>query len=284
MATLNNDSVTTLAHTVVIEPVKGAVPLNLRELWEYRDLIWFFLARDIKGRYRQMALGPLWLVMGPLLNMILYSIMFGQVAKLPSEGVPYPLFIYSALLPWTLFASALTAASNSLLGYRDLIAKVYFPRLSIPIVGVLAAVVDFAVSFVILLVMMMVYGFWPGAGFWCLPFSLLLAGMTGLAVGLWWASWIVHYRDLATVLSYLVRVWMFASPVVYASSFVPEHWRFFYRFNPMTNVIESFRYGLLGVGQYSGTLMLLSFCVVTLLLIGGAYHFRKTERSIVDIA
>lgn len=269
---------------VVIEPVKGRVPLHLHELWEYRDLIWFFLARDIKGRYRQMALGPLWLVMGPLLNMILYSIMFGKVAKLPSEGIPYPLFIYSALLPWTLFAASLTAASNSLLGYRDLIAKVYFPRLTIPVVGVLGALVDFVVSFVILIVMMGVYGFLPGAGFGLLPVSLLLAGMTGLAVGLWWASWIVHYRDLATVLNYLVRVWMFASPVVYASSFVPEHWRHLYRLNPMTNVIESFRWGLLGVGSWSPWMMVLSFGVVVLFLVGGAYHFRKTERSIVDIA
>jgi lipopolysaccharide transport system permease protein len=284
MEKINSETMAASIPEVVIEPVKGVVPLNLHELWEYRDLIWFFLARDIKGRYRQMALGPLWLVMGPLLNMVLYSIIFGKVAKLPSEGIPYPLFIYSALLPWTLFAAALTAASNSLLGYRDLIAKVYFPRLTIPIVGVLAALVDFAVSFVILLVMMLAYGFWPGVEFLWLPFSLLLACMTGLAVGLWWASWIVHYRDLATVLSYLVRVWMFASPVVYASSFVPEQWQWLYRFNPMTNAIESFRYGLLGSGHFSMPMMAISFGVIILLFIGGAYHFRKTERSIVDIA
>lgn len=269
---------------VVIEPVKGVVPLNLKELWEYRDLIWFFLSRDIKGRYRQMALGPLWLVMGPILNMILYTIMFGQVAKLPSEGVPYPLFIYSALLPWTFFASALSTTSNSLLGYKDLIAKVYFPRLAIPLVGVLAAFVDFLISFLILVGMMFYYGYWPHWGVLLLPLPLLLAALTGLAVGLWWASWIVHYRDLATVLNYIVRVWMFASPVVYASSFVPEQWRLVYRFNPLTNVVESFRWSLLGVGNFSGAMMAASFGVIIIVLVGGAYYFRRTERSIVDIA
>jgi lipopolysaccharide transport system permease protein len=277
---MNKDNET----VVTIEPVKGAVPLNLHELGEYRDLIWFFLSRDIKGRYRQMALGPLWLVMGPILNTILYAVMFGQVAKLPSEGVPSLLFIYSALLPWTFFTAALTAASNSLLGYKDLIAKVYFPRLVIPIVGVLSALVDFLVSFLILIAMMAFYGYWPHVSMLLMPLPLMLAALTGLAIGMWWASWIVHYRDLATILSYIVRVWMFASPVVYATSFVPDKWLFLYRCNPLTSVIECFRWSLLGVGDFSFGMMAGSFVVAIILLIGGAYHFRRTERSIVDIA
>ena len=258
--------------------------MNVRELWEYRDLVRFFVTRDIKGRYRQMALGPLWIVMGPLLNMLLYTIIFGQVAKLPSDGIPYPVFIYSALLPWTFFSAVLMAASNSLLGYKDLISKVYFPRLAIPVAGVVSAFVDFLFSFLILLGMMAFYGYWPGSTLLLASIPLLLAALVGLGIGLWWASWIVHYRDLATVLGYIVRVWMFASPVVYAAGFVPEKWLWLYRLNPLTNVIEMFRWAILGTGRFSLGMVAVSFVIAGLLVVSGAYYFRRTERNIVDIA
>jgi lipopolysaccharide transport system permease protein len=242
------------------------------------------LWRDVKGRYRQMAFGPLWMVINPLLNMVLFTVIFGVVAKLPSDGIPYPLFNYAALLPWTFFAGALFSAANSLLSNRDLIAKVYFPRLVTPLVGVLSSLFDFAISFIILLGMMLWYGYGVSLAMLVVPVYLLLAAMTGLAVGLWAASWIVHFRDVNSVLSYLVRLWMYATPVVYATSLVPERWMGLYMLNPMANVIEGIRWALLGVGRPPDLNLLLSFIIVIPLMVAGAYYFRRTERSIVDIA
>jgi len=267
-----------------MEPVRGVVPLNLHELLEYRELIWFLLLRDLKVRYRQMALGPLWIVLSPLLNMVLFSVIFGKMAKMPSDGVPYPLFSYAALLPWAFFASSLTTAANSLLGYKDLIAKIYFPRLIIPLVGVLSALCDLLISLLILFGMMLFYGYWPGVGILMLPVYLLLGAMTALGVGLWWAAWIVHYRDLNTVLGYVVRVWMFAAPVVYGMSMIPVKWQTLYRLNPMANMIEGFRWSLLNVGTPKLGMTLLAFFLSAVLLLTGAYHFRRTERNIIDIA
>ena len=267
-----------------IQPVSGLVPLNLHELWEYRELIVFFFLRDVKGRYRQMALGPLWVVLAPLVNMVLFTVIFGRIAKLPSDGIPYPLFTYSALLPWAFFAGSLTTAAGSLLNYRQLISKVYFPRLTIPLVGMLSALFDFFISFLILIGMVLAFGYSIGFSILLVPVFLLLAALTGLAVGLWAASWIVHFRDVNTVLNYVVRVWMYASPVVYASSLVPEKLRLLYRINPMTNMIEWFRWAVLGVGEPDLKMLLLSFAIVIPVLIGGAYYYRRTERSIVDIA
>jgi len=269
---------------VDLKPAGWIVPLNLGELWEYRDLILFLLWRDLRGRYRQMALGPLWMILGPLVNMVLFTIIFSKIAKLPSDGVPYPLFSYSALLPWALFSTTLGSTASSLLDNRHLIAKVYFPRLVVPIVAALSALVNFLVSFVILLGMMLFYGYVPSLqSLWVFVF-LFLATLTGLAVGLWWASWIVHFRDLSNLLQYLIKGWMYATPVVYAASLIPDRWQLLYHLNPMANMIEGFRWALLGVGSPPGPMVAVSFCLVIPILISGAYYFRKTERTIVDIA
>lgn len=267
-----------------IQPVHGLIPLNLHELWEYRELVFFFLWRDVKGRYRQMALGPFWIVLAPLVNMVLFTIIFGMAAKFPMDDVPRPLFIYSALLPWGFFAGSLTTSANSLLSGRALISKVYFPRLTMPIVGVFSAFIDFLISFCILLVMTLAYGYPPTVNMLFIPVFLLLAALTGLAVGLWAATWIVHFRDVNNILTYGVKLWMYASPVVYSASVIPERFRALYQVNPMTNVIDGFRWCMLGVGTVSVGMTVVSFAIVMPVLISGAYYFRRTERSIVDIA
>ena len=267
-----------------IEPTKGWGRLGLREIWEYRDLLYFLLWRDVKGRYKQMALGPLWIVIHPLLNMVFFSLVFGVVAKLPSNGVPYPIFTYTAILPWSFFASAVMGATQSLLSQRHLITKVYFPRLIVPIVSVLAGLIDFLISFVILLIMMACYGYVPGWQIVTVPFFLLLAASIGLAVGLWAATWVVHYHDVGELISYLIRGWMYATPVVYAMSIIPERWQPLYRLNPMTNVIEGFRWALLGAGLPPDAFLLSSVILTAPLLVGGAYYFRRAERTIVDVA
>lgn len=269
---------------LTIQPTKGWGRLGLRDIWEYRDLLYFLLWRDVKGRYKQMALGPLWIVLHPILNMAIFTVIFGMVAKLPTDGAPYPVFAYTALLPWTFFSSAVMGAANSLLSHRHLITKVYFPRLIVPIVSVLSGLIDFAISFCILLGMMAWFGYMPGWQIVTLPLFLLLAAMTALAVGLWSATWIVHYHDVAEVLGYLLRGWMYATPVVYAVSMIPERWRGVYRLNPMTNVIEGFRWALLKTGTPPDRFFWLSVLLVAPLLISGAYYFRRAERTIVDIA
>ena len=269
---------------LTIQPTKGWGRLGLRDIWEYRDLLYFLLWRDVKGRYKQMALGPLWIVLHPILNMAIFTVIFGMVAKLPTDGAPYPVFAYTALLPWTYCSSAVMGAANSLLSHRHLITKVYFPRLIVPIVSVLSGLIDFAISFCILLGMMVWFGYMPGWQIITLPMFLLLAAMTALAVGLWSATWIVHYHDVAEVLGYLLRGWMYATPVVYAVSMIPERWRGVYRLNPMTNVIEGFRWALLKTGTPPDRFFWLSVLLVAPLLISGAYYFRRAERTIVDIA
>jgi len=267
-----------------IEPTTGWGRLGLREIWEYRDLLYFLLWRDVKGRYKQMALGPLWIVIHPLLNMVIFSLVFGVVAKLPSNGVPYPIFTYTAILPWTFFSSAVMGATHSLLSNSHLIAKVYFPRLIVPIVSVLAGLIDFSISFLILLGMMVYYGYFPDGKILTLPLFLLLAAAIGLGVGLWAATWVMHYRDVAQLVAYLVRGWMYVTPVVYSMSIIPERWQTFYRLNPMTNVIEGIRWAVLDAGAPPDKFLLLSIMLTIPLLIGGAYYFRRTERTIVDVA
>jgi len=269
---------------VSIEPCKGLVPLDLRGLWGHRELAFFLLSREIRGRYRQMALGPLWLVIGPLINTVLFTFLFGYVAKVDTDKLPYPLFNYSALVIWSFFASVMQSTARSLLDSRDLIAKVYFPRLIIPAVGVLSALVNVIPSALILGGMMAWYGHVPGWHVLTLPVFFLLAGVTGLAVGVWWAPWIVHYRDLSNVLDYLAKGWMYLTPVVYASSFVPERWRGLYLMNPMAQAVEGMRWALMGVGGVSWSVIGISGVVVVLVLTAGAYQFRREERSIVDIA
>lgn len=272
------------APVLVIRPTSGWRSLALHELWEYRDLIYYMLTREIKGRYRQMALGPLWIVLGPLFAITINSIVFGTLANLPTDGIPYPLFNFAGLLPWNFFLAALNTSAGSLLGAKGLISKVYFPRLIVPIVGVLSNLVDFLVSFVIFIGMMLLYGYTPTWGVLLLPLFLLVAALTGMSVGLWASSWIVHYRDVNTLLGYFTRFWMYATPIVYALSVIPERWRTLYRLNPITGVVEGFRWALLGEGTAPDGIFLLSILIMLPVLISGLYYFRRTERNIVDIA
>jgi lipopolysaccharide transport system permease protein len=269
---------------IQIKSHRGLVPLNLHELWEFRELAFFLFWRDLRGRYRQMALGPLWMIINPLINVVIYSVLFGMMAKFPSDGLPYPLFTYSALLPWTFFVAAYGAAAESLLRHKDLIAKVYFPRMIVPGIGILSALVDFLISLIMLLILMFWFDFLPTWNLLVIPLFLLPAAVFGLAIGLWVAPWIVHFRDLSNVMGYVLRLWMYATPVVYASSFVPEKWQPVYQLNPMTPVIDGFRWAVLGTGAPSLERIGWSLLVMVPLLIGGAYYYRKAERDIVDIA
>jgi homopolymeric O-antigen transport system permease protein len=267
----------------IIEARRGWFHLDLKSLWEYRELLYFILWRDIKGNYRQMALGPLWIVLKPVLSMLIFSAVFGGLVKTPADGLPYPIFFYSALLPWTLFSGALQTAAGSLTSNMKLISKVYFPRLIVPIAGALAGLVDFAVSFVLLVALTLYYGFRPGPAVLTLPFFLALTLLTALAMGLWVASLSVRFRDVGIVLGYFTQAWMYASPVVYASSAVPERWRALYDLNPMTQVIDGFRWALLGKGPGPGLALALSTTLVLFLLLTGVWHFQRTERTVVDI-
>jgi len=269
--------------TSVIQPTRGWSSLALHEVWDYRDLLWFMLTRDIKGSYRQMALGPLWIIIQPLVNMVIFSVIFGRLAKLPSDGVPYPIFTYTALLPWGYFSGSAASAVGSLVGRMSVISKVYFPRLLVPISAVLAGLVDLAISFVVLLGMMVYYGYpltWKAL---TLPLFVLLASITALGVGLWGAALAVRFRDLRTAISYAIRVWMYATPVAYAASLIPEGWQTVYKLNPLYWVIEGFRWALLGTGQAPQPLMLIPVGAVLLMLVSGAFVFKRTERTIVDL-
>src|SRR5882724_11507887 len=258
--------------TFYIEPPKGWASIGLRELWDYRELLYFLTWRDVKVRYKQTALGAAWAIIQPLFMMLVFSLFFGRLAKVPSDGIPYPIFTFCALLPWQLFANALTESSNSLVGNQNLITKVYFPRLVVPIAAVLGGLVDFAVAFVILLLMMFYYGIVPTRAIVTLPAFILLAVLTALAVGLWLSALNVKYRDVRYTINFLIQFWLFATPVAYPSSIVPERWRALYGLNPMAGVVEGFRWALLGT-QPPGAMLAVSIAVVIVLLIGGLYYF-----------
>jgi len=269
--------------TLVITPANRWIPLQLDELWEYRELLYFLVWRDVKVRYKQTALGAAWAVVQPLFMMLVFSLFFGLLAKVPSDGIPYPVFTFCALIPWQLFANALSEASNSLVGNQNLITKVYFARLVIPIAAVLSGLVDFLIAFVILLGMMLYYGIVPGWSIIALPGFILLAVLTALAVGLWLSALNVQYRDVRYTMSFLVQFWLFATPVAYSSSIVPERWRALYGINPMAGVVEGFRWALLGKSQPPGAMLFVSASVVTVLLVGGLYYFRRMEQEFADI-
>lgn len=266
-----------------IQPDSSWVPLDFGELWDYRELVYFLTWRDIQGRYRQMALGWLWIALMPLINMVVFSIVFGKFAQIPSEGIPYPVFTYTALLPWQFFADATSKSASSLINNANLIAKVYFPRLIVPLVATLAGLVDFAVSMGVLLGLLLIFGIMPNWAILSLPFYLLMAIATALGVGLWLSALAVRFHDVKYGIGFLLQVWLYASPVVYPSSLVPESWQLIYRLNPMTNVIEGFRWALLGTGQQPDFMLLVSLLVVLILIISGAYYFRQTEGTIVDV-
>ena len=269
--------------TLLITPANRWIPLQLDELWEYRELLYFLVWRDVKVRYKQTVLGATWAVMQPLFMMLVFSLFFGFLAKVPSDGIAYPVFTFCALIPWQLFANALSEASNSLVGNQNLITKVYFARLVIPIAAVLSGLVDFLIAFVILLGMMLYYGIVPGWPIIALPGFILLAVLTALAVGLWLSALNVQYRDVRYTMSFLIQFWLFATPVAYSSSIVPEKWRALYGINPMAGVVEGFRWALLGKSQPPGAMLFVSALVVTALLVGGLYYFRRMEQEFADI-
>ncbi len=268
---------------VRISARRGWLQLDFRELWEYRELLYFFVWRDIKIRYKQTAIGAAWAVLQPFLTMVVFSLFFGALARIPSQGLPYPVFYYCALLPWMYFAGALQSAANTVVEHQRVITKVYFPRLVLPLAAVLSGLVDFAISFVVFLGMMLYYGLMPTRSALLLPVLLLLAVLTALGVGLWLSALNAIYRDVRYILPFLVQFWMFASPVAYPSELVPEKWRWLYGLNPMAGVIEGFRWALTGRGQPPGVLMLASALMVAAALLGGLLYFRKMEGTIADL-
>jgi lipopolysaccharide transport system permease protein len=257
--------------------------LPFGELWEYRELIYFFVWRDIKVRYKQTAIGAAWAVLQPFLTMLVFSLFFGRLAHIPSQGLPYPIFYYSALLPWMYFAAALQNATNTIVENQRLITKVYFPRLVLPFSSVLSGIVDFGISFLMYVAMMFYYGIRPGWALLMLPVFLLLSVLTALGVGLWLSALNAIYRDVRYVVPFLVQFWMFASPVAYPSSLVPAKWRWLYGLNPMAGVIEGFRWSLTGHGDPPGRLMVVSAAVVVVVLLSGVAYFQKMETTVADV-
>jgi lipopolysaccharide transport system permease protein len=265
-----------------LRPSQGWSTRTLSELWAYRELLYFFIWRDIKVRYKQTLLGAGWAIIQPLMTMVVFTIFFGHLAKIPSDGLPYPVFSLMALVPWTYFASALAGCSTSLSGYQHIISKVYFPRLIIPMAAVIAPLVDFAIGFVILVGFLAWYRIVPGPSIVWLPALMLLALATAASVGVWLAALNVRYRDVRYVLPFVIQLWMFATPVAYPASLVPGRWRAVYGLNPMAGVIEGFRWALAG-GPAPGAITLVSASVVAVLMVGGAIYFRKLEGTFADV-
>lgn len=268
---------------ILIKPGTGWVALNLRELWEYRELLYFLAWRDVKVRYKQTALGATWAILQPFMTMVVFSLFFGKLAGIPSDGVPYPIFSYAALVPWTFFANGLGQSANSLVGSQSLIKKVYFPRLTIPIAAVFAGVLDFFLAFVLLLGMMLYFGVVPTLNVIWLPLLLLLSLVTALGVGLWLSAMNVQFRDIRYILPFLTQFWLFATPIAYPSSLLGEPWRTIYGVNPMVGVVEGFRWALLGTETAPGSMIVVSSLVSLALLISGGYYFRRMERSFADV-
>ena len=270
------------ADTLILKPSKGLQLVNLKDLWAYRELAYFLTWRDIKVRYKQTILGAAWAILQPLLQMIVFNFIFGNIAQIGTDGIPRPVFTYAALLPWNMFAKALGDAGRSLVTNRNMITKVYFPRVLIPISTVLGGVVDFAIAFVILIGMMFAYQLVPTLAVLTLPFFLLLAIATALGVGFWLSALNVLYRDVRYILQFLTQFWMLATPVAYPLSEIPERFQLLYSINPMVGVVEGFRWALLGQGSAPGTEILISAVVSLVLLISGLLYFRWMERTFAD--
>jgi lipopolysaccharide transport system permease protein len=275
---------TTESEVVVIKPVKGLVGLNLKEVWRYRELIYFFTWRDIKVRYKQSVLGILWAILQPFLSMVVFTIFFGNLAKVPSDGIPYPIFSYAALVPWTFFASALNVSARSMLTSGNMISKIYFPRIIVPLASIMANLVDFLIAFVILIGMMFYYHIFPTWNLLWLPVFLLLAIITALGVGLWLSALVVMYRDFGYIVGYLATFWQYISPVIYSATLVPQKYRLIFSLNPMTGVIEGFRWALLGTNISTTTLMfVISASISILICVSGLFYFRRMERIFADM-
>ena len=271
------------APLVVIEPSRGWAPIRLRELWDYRELLYFLTWRDIKVRYKQTVLGAAWAIIQPFFTMVVFSLFFGRLANMPSDGIPYPIFSYAALVPWTFFAHGLSQSSNSLVGSANLIRKVYFPRLVVPIASVVSGVVDFVLAFVILLGMMLYFGIVPTINVIWLPLLLLLSFVTAMGVGLWLSAMNVQFRDVRYAVPFLTQFWLFATPVAYSSSLLPQPWRTLYGLNPMVGVVEGFRWALLGAETAPGPIILISALVAVGLMVSGAFYFRRVEKTFADV-
>ena len=273
--------------STTIEPTQGLAALGLKDVWAYRELLYFLVWRDVKVRYKQTVLGVLWVVLQPLVSMIVFTVLFGILLQVDSGTVPYPIFAFAGLLPWNYFSQALNRSSTSVVQSSHLITKIYFPRLVIPISAVLSSLVDSAIAFIALIVLMIGYGIVPTAGLLLLPALILLAMATALGFGLWLAALNVHYRDVGYLLPFLIQIWMYVTPVVYGSNLVPERFRFLLSLNPMTGVVEGFRWALLGtaaVQDYlSAPLLGISMAISLLALVTGAFFFRSTERTFADI-
>jgi homopolymeric O-antigen transport system permease protein len=267
---------------VIIEPKERTAPLGLRELWAYRELLYFLTWRDVKVRYKQTILGGAWAILQPFLSMVVFTLFFGKLAKMPSDGIPYPIFAYAALLPWTFFANSVNKSGSSLVGNANLITKVYFPRLIIPAAAVGAALIDFGVASVLLVAMMAYYGVAPGPG--VLMFFPLVACtmLLALAVGAWTSALNVKYRDVSYILPFMMQLWMFATPIIYPASLVPGHWRWLIWLNPLAGIIEGFRSSLFG-RQFEWPALIGAAFVTFACLIYAAYSFRRTEREFADI-
>jgi lipopolysaccharide transport system permease protein len=266
-----------------IAPSRGWVPLRLSELWEYRELLYFLVWRDIKVRYKQTALGASWAIIQPFMTMVVFSLFFGHLGKMPSDGLPYPIFTFAALVPWAFFANGLNQSSNSLVGSSNLITKVYFPRLIVPLASVFSGIVDFLVAFGVLLGMMLYYGLVPTLNILWLPLYVLLALVTSLGVGLWLSALNVEYRDVRYIIPFITQFWLFATPIAYPSSLLSEPWRTIYGLNPMVGVVEGFRWALLGTNTAPGAIVAVSASAAVLILISGAFYFRRMEKTFADI-
>ena len=268
---------------IIIAPSRGWVSLKLGEIWAYRELLYFLVWRDIKVRYKQTALGAAWAVIQPLFTMVVFSLFFGKLAKVPSDGIPYPIFAFTALVPWTFFATGLNMSSNSLVGSANLVQKVYFPRLIIPVATVLSGLVDLAIALLVLFALMAWYRIAPTwNAVWLLPF-VLLALATSLGVGLWLSAMNVKYRDVRYLVPFLAQLWMYATPVAYPSSLLHEPWHTVFGLNPMAGVVEGFRWALLGVNTQPGPMILASIGAALLLLVSGAFYFRRMEKTFADV-
>jgi len=269
--------------TVVIRPQRGLVNLDLAGLWEFREILYFLVWRDIKLRYKQTAIGAAWAVLQPLATMAIFTIIFGHLAKIPSDGLPYAIFSFTGLLPWIYFSQAIARSGGSVVGDANLIKKVYFPRLLIPIAAVLSPLVDFLISFVILLGMAAWFGIRPGWNILTVPLFLVLAMISALAAGLWLSALNVRYRDVGHALPFLIQIWLYASPVAYSVALIPEKWRLVYGLNPMAGAIEGFRWALLHKDRPALGVIAMSTVVVLALLIGGVIFFKRFERSFADV-
>jgi len=287
MASVSQTSVPLPLHsgassTIRIEPPSGLFELRFREVWAYRELLYFLVWRDVKIRYKQTAIGVLWVVLQPVLTMLIFTLFFGRLAKLAPQGIPAPVFYFAAIVPWTYFAYSLQMTTNVVVDNQRLITKVYFPRLILPISTTLSGLVDFAIGFVVLAIFTVAYGIKPTLAALWLPVLLLLALLTALGVGLWMSALNALYRDVRYVVPFLINFWMFASPVAYASSIVPQRWRWLYGLNPMAGVIDGFRWAITGQGQPPSLLLLVSAAAVALVLLGGLFFFNRMETSVAD--